>query len=47
MEELKIEQLKEIDGGFELGIGSITLLSIGIPFVIGLVDGFVRTLPCK
>ncbi len=47
MEELKDEELKKIDGGFEISIGALALISFGIPFVVGFVDGFTRPLACN
>lgn len=41
MQELKTDELKKVDGGFEIGIGTLALVSLGIPFVIGIVDGLV------
>lgn len=39
------KELKNISGGFSLGVG----LLIGglISFFIGVVDGYVRPLPCR
>ncbi len=47
MQELKTEELKEIDGGFSLGIAELTLISIGVPFFVGIFDGFMRPLKCN
>ena len=47
MQELKIEELKNVDGGFDIGLGALAILSLGIPFVVGLIDGIVRPLPCN
>lgn len=48
MEDLKIEELKSIDGG---GISSplitFTLISVGIPFVCGLFDGLIQPVSCN
>lgn len=41
MEELKNEELKQIDGGFALGLEGITLIAFGVPFAIGLIQGLV------
>ncbi len=45
MLQLKREELLEIQGGF----GTWTIMGIisGITFFIGLIDGFVRPLPCR
>lgn len=42
MRELKTDELKQIDGGFSIGIGSIIAAGLGIPFVVGFIDGFVN-----
>lgn len=47
MEELKIDELKKIEGGFEVGIGTLALVSFGIPFVIGFIDGLVTPISEK
>lgn len=47
MVELEIDELKKVNGGFEIGLGTIALISIGVPFFIGMLDGFIRPLPCK
>ena len=39
MEELNNEELKKIDGGF-IGINGITLIALGVPFAIGVLEGF-------
>lgn len=40
MEELNNEELKQVDGGF-FGINAITLIALGVPFAIGVLEGFV------
>ena len=45
MKELSIYELQEINGGFKMGLG--LLFSAGVSFIIGLIDGFIRPLPCK
>ncbi len=47
MQELKTEELKTVDGGFEIGLGVLAILSLGIPFVVGVIDGLVRPLQCN
>lgn len=47
MQELKTEELKMVDGGFSISLGCAVSLSFGIPFVVGIIDGFVRPLPCN
>lgn len=46
MEELKTDELKKVEGGFDVGIGAV-LISIGIPFIAGIIDGFVRPPKCN
>lgn len=46
MKRLTHEELKmTVGGGFNLGLAA--LIGAGITFVIGLVDGFIRPLPCR
>ncbi len=40
MQELKLDELKKVEGGFELSAVSILAISLGIPFTIGVLDGF-------
>ena len=47
MTELKTEELKKVDGGFCISLGGIALISVGIPFVAGILDGFTYPIPCK
>ena len=47
MQELKTDELKQIDGGFGLGITGLAIGSIGIPFIIGIISGYFETVPCK
>ena len=47
MQELEINELKSIDGGADIGFTGLALISIGIPFVVGIIDGFVRPLACN
>lgn len=42
MQELKIDELKTIDGGFAISVGTIVAIGFGIPFVAGFIDGFVN-----
>lgn len=44
MQELRIDELKQVDGGFAISIGTIITIGFGIPFVAGFIDGFVNTL---
>jgi hypothetical protein len=41
MEELKTNELKIIDGGSVMGITELLLLATGVPFVVGVIDGFL------
>lgn len=41
MEELKTSELKKVDGGISLGITELFLLATGVPFVVGVIDGFL------
>ena len=44
MQELKEKELKSIKGG---GFGTLLLIGAGIVFIIGIIDGIVRPLPCR
>ena len=37
MQELRIDELKQVDGGFAISIGTIITIGFGIPFVAGFV----------
>ena len=43
--KLTDDQLKEINGGFKAGI--LAFIGAAITFLIGVVDGYVRPLPCR
>lgn len=46
MKQLKSEELKKIEGGgmsFTTGL----IITAGIAFLIGVIDGYVRPLPCR
>ena len=45
MLELTREELLQINGGFKWKIGMV--LAAGISFIIGVIDGYLRPLPCK
>ncbi len=48
MQELKTEELKEINGGFlGISLGTVALVSLGVPFVSGFLDGITRPLACN
>jgi len=42
MQELKTDELKIVDGGFAIGLGTIIAIGFGLPFVAGFIDGFVN-----
>lgn len=45
MIELSNNELIQIKGGFKWKIGMA--LAAGISFIIGVIDGYIRPLPCK
>ena len=45
MKQLTNEELLQIRGGFNWKIGMA--LAAGLSFIIGVVDGYLRPLPCK
>jgi len=45
MTELTNENLKALDGG--LSIWGALGIAAGVIFIIGVIDGFVRPLPCN
>lgn len=47
MKELKTDELKNIDGGFCISLGGIALMSIGVPFVVGIIDGIANPISCN
>lgn len=48
MVELKVDELKAIDGGVVISpLVAFTLVSVGVPFLCGLFDGLVQPLACK
>lgn len=44
MEKLEKKELKNIQGG---GIGFGLLVGVGIVFLIGVIDGYMRPLKCN
>ncbi|MEG0021591.1 MAG: class IIb bacteriocin, lactobin A/cerein 7B family [Bacilli bacterium] len=44
MKELNNKELMEVKGG---GAGTILIIIAGIVFLIGVIDGYVRPLPCN
>ena len=46
MKELEKEELKQIKGG-GITLGGLALITIGVVFVIGVIDGIVRPLKCN
>lgn len=47
MKELKTDELKNINGGFIISLGGVALISVGVPFVVGILDGIVNPIPCN
>lgn len=45
MRELSSKELMNVTGGFSFGIG--LLIAIGLSFLIGVFDGYVRPLKCN
>ena len=45
MREINENELKQIDGGFS--ISAAIGIGIGVVFLIGLIDGYVRPLSCN
>lgn len=43
MEKLKPNELKNIEGG---GLGIGLLITAGVVFIIGIIDGYMRPLAC-
>lgn len=41
MEELKVNDLKKVDGGSVIGITELLFLASGVPFIVGVFDGFL------
>lgn len=46
MEKLKKEELLKCSGG-GISFGAFLGISAGIAFLIGLIDGYIRPLPCR
>jgi lactobin A/cerein 7B family class IIb bacteriocin len=46
MESLSQRELENINGG-GIGIGIILGLGTLITFILGVIDGYVRPLPCR
>jgi len=44
MQELETNELKKIEGGFDIGIGGLTIISLGVPFIIGFFEGLTTPL---
>ena len=44
MKELNKNELKQVVGG---GAGTILIIIAGVVFLIGVIDGYVRPLPCN
>ena len=45
MKELTNQELKNIHGG-GISLGAAALITLGVAFVVGVVDGFIRPLKC-
>ena len=45
MTELTSSELLQINGGVKWKIGMF--LAAGVSFIIGVIDGYLRPLPCK
>ncbi len=46
MRELKEEEMKQVKGG-GISIGVAALITMGVAFFIGVLDGIVRPLKCN
>ncbi len=46
MIQMKNQDLKKITGG-SITLGGATLITMGVVFIIGVIDGFVRPLRCN
>ena len=44
MKELNKNELKQVVGG---GTGTILIIIAGVVFLIGVIDGYMRPLPCN
>lgn len=47
MQELKDDELKKVEGGFEISNFGLTAICFTVPFVIGFFDGLMRPLKCN
>ena len=51
MKELTKNELMNIEGGslgaFGLGVGITAAVIAGIVFIIGVIDGYIRPMPCR
>jgi class IIb bacteriocin, lactobin A/cerein 7B family len=45
MKELTKDELNNINGG-GISLGTLALVSLGIAFIVGVVDGYLRPLKC-
>jgi len=45
MKEMNNQELIKVNGGFS--ITKATLITMGITFAIGVIDGFLRPLRCR
>lgn len=46
MKELTAVELNKITGG-GISLGTAALISLGIAFVVGVIDGYLRPLKCN
>ena len=46
MEHLEKQELQKIYGG-GFGFGFLAAIGAGITFLIGVIDGYIRPLPCN
>ena len=46
MKEMDNQALKEMKGG-GITLGGAAIITLGVVFIIGVIDGFVRPLKCN
>lgn len=48
MQNLNKKEMLQVTGGsITIGLGKITLIVLGVTFVAGIIDGFIRPLKCN
>lgn len=47
MNELTKEELNNVQGGLLRSVTTWGLIGAGITFIIGIIDGYIRPLPCN